>query len=228
MLMAAALMPPQPKPLSTVAANRCQGAVAAAQPQMPMRERQRGGLGHDRQAETAIEPGQVGATTAPTRKCTVTAAETSGQRPAARFADRMQKDGRAVEADAPAEDGEHEGAPYDAPSVERWVVWLSMSSRSLNSLGVIAADLPDGGARCYDGGRSIAAGAGLGCRPARQPGSPTMASNATFAESRRARRRSGSRRHAARADGRPGADGAGAGQAWPASRRRPPARISPA
>ena len=46
----------------------------------------------------------------------------------------MQKDGRAVEADAPAEDGEHEGRPHDTPPVvTRRIVWLPLSSRRSSS-----------------------------------------------------------------------------------------------
>ena len=59
-LMAAALMPPQPKPLSSVAANSCQGAVATAQPQTPMASASARGLGDAGHAETPMRAGQVG------------------------------------------------------------------------------------------------------------------------------------------------------------------------
>ena len=54
-LMAAALIAPQPAPLSKVDAKSCQGAAATAQPKTPTRQAECAGLGDCRCAEAPME-----------------------------------------------------------------------------------------------------------------------------------------------------------------------------
>ena len=73
----------------------------------------------------------------------MTAVDTSASDQAARFADGMQIDRRAVEAQAPAEDGQHEGRADHPPSVE---------FRHAPSLAV---NVPRGNAQRYGRSRSV-------------------------------------------------------------------------
>src|SRR5687768_993899 len=76
-LMAAALIAPQPAPLSAVAANSCQGIVAVAQPRMPTAIESAAALLTPAAPKRRCNAGSRAPTTAPTRKCTVTAVDTS-------------------------------------------------------------------------------------------------------------------------------------------------------
>ncbi len=118
------------KAAQQVATNSCQGAVAIGPAADADGERQRAAL---------LTPGK------PKRRCRAGAGWLLPRRrpgnarsppptptPAASHVlrGRMQKDRRAVEAHAPAEDGEHEGRPDDAPPVEaRGLSGCRLSSR---------------------------------------------------------------------------------------------------
>ena len=86
-LMAAALMAPQPAPLSAVATNSCHGSVAVAQPRMPTARESAPAFVTADAPKRRCNAGRRAPTTAPTRKWTVTAVETnaSGQPLASRI-----------------------------------------------------------------------------------------------------------------------------------------------
>ena len=117
-LMAAAPMAAQPAPLKIVAAKSCHGDVAAAQPRTPIASDSAPALVTAAQAEAAIERRQVGHDDGADQEMRGDRRRDERQRPAARRAHRLQIDRRAVEAEAPAEHGEHEGRADHPPSVE--------------------------------------------------------------------------------------------------------------
>ena len=76
-LMAEALIAPQPSPLSAAAAKSCQGSPAAAHPQQPAARQMAPALVTVAEPKRRCREGRLAPAMAPTRKCTVTAAEIS-------------------------------------------------------------------------------------------------------------------------------------------------------
>ncbi len=89
-LMAAAPVAAHPAPLKTVATKSCQGDAAAAQPRTPTARDSAPALVTAGMPKRRYSAGRFATMAAPTRKCTVTAAETSasGQPRVARTASR--------------------------------------------------------------------------------------------------------------------------------------------
>ena len=120
-LIAAAPVIAQPAPLSAVAANNCQGAAASAQPSTPSARQHAAQPRDARHAEAAMDGGQVGDDEGAQQEVAGDGGRDERDRPAPRLMHREQEDGWAIEADAPAEDGDGEGGPDDAPAGEgRW------------------------------------------------------------------------------------------------------------
>ena len=76
-LSAAALIAPQPAPLSALTANSCQGAVTVAQPTIPAASDSAPAFVTVAAPKRRCKAASLAPVTAPTRKCRLTAVETS-------------------------------------------------------------------------------------------------------------------------------------------------------
>ena len=164
---------------------------------------------------------------APAKKVNGDGGRDQRQRPASCLDDVAQEDRRSVEAHPPSEDRQDEGGAHHPPSVEgaatchrgHGMPSAEMSRRVPSRPGTLRGY----GRTCYGGGRSIGVAMRVECR--RRIEEVRNGQQCHVRGSRRARRRSRSRRDAARVDGWARAHGVRAGTGrrhHAADRERPP------
>ena len=152
----------RPSPRRSAASRRTAARAPPRRPSPGRRPPARGRRPWSRPGRRSGDAAPAGCApaTAPTRKCTVTAVETSASGQPRVSPITLQEDRRAVEAHAPAEDRQDEGGADHAPSIE------GVPTRRAASWGhhvhprcpEHSGTLLECGAACYGGGRSIGMG----------------------------------------------------------------------